>query len=89
MQLAAKSVPALAGVGVRVVVVLEPFLQHLLVPVRYRNLIGRCGDALPHRLHVVDLFFDGELVESRWWDGSRLRHLGEPRRKRSRQSPRF
>ena len=48
-QLVAKSnphdIPALASFGVRVAA-LEPFLQHLLVPLRDRNLTGRCSDAL-------------------------------------------
>jgi hypothetical protein len=70
-QLVAESIPhdvaALAGVGVRFEV-LETFVQHLSVPVRYRNLMGRGNDAFPQQLHVIDLVFDSELVESMRWD---------------------
>jgi len=51
----AHDVPALAGVGVRFAV-LDAFVQHLAVPVRYlnRDLFRRGSDAFPQRPHVVD-----------------------------------
>lgn len=70
-------VPALAGVGVGFQV-LETLVQHLSVPIRYRNLIGCGSDAFPQQLHVIDLLFDRELVEFRRWDGNRLGHVSRP-----------
>lgn len=43
----------------------ETLLQHGLLPFLQRDLTDRRGDAIPERLHVVDLFFDRERVESR------------------------
>lgn len=70
-------IPALASIGV-CVVVFQAFVQHCSVPIRYRHLLGCCSNAFPQQLHVIDLLFDRELVESRRWDGNRLGHGSRP-----------
>jgi hypothetical protein len=80
-EVIAKSVPhdlsALAGVGVGFEL-LEAFVQDLLVPVRYGDLIRCRSDAFPQRLHVIDLLVDRELVQSRRRDGNRLGSVSRP-----------
>jgi hypothetical protein len=43
-------------------------LIFLAVPVSHRNVTVRCGDPVPQRLHVVDLFLDREFVKSGEWE---------------------
>lgn len=42
----------------------ETIFQKCLLPVLQRDLAGRCGDTIPERLHVVDLFLNRQRVES-------------------------
>lgn len=37
------------------------------LPLRQRDLVGSGCDAVPQRLHVVDLLRDGQIVEPRRW----------------------
>ena len=50
----------------------QTLVQKSLLPILQRNLTGRCGDAVPERLHVVDLILDRQRVEP--WRRQRLRH---------------
>ena len=60
----------------------QTFLQQNLLPFLERHSIDSGRDAVPKRLHVVDLIFDGKRVKSwrRQWQGLR--------RNASRASPR-
>ncbi len=42
----------------------KPFLKNGLLPFVKRYLIYAGGDVIPKRLHVVDLIFNGKIVES-------------------------
>jgi hypothetical protein len=43
----------------------KPFLQHCFLPLMKRHAVNASGNVVPQRLHIVDLIFDRELVESR------------------------
>jgi hypothetical protein len=52
----------------------QPLLQDPALPLVQRDLVCRCGDTVPQRLHVVDLLLDGQLVEPRRGHRERLAH---------------
>ena len=73
MKIAPHLVPRSAAIAVTPHGI-EPLLKNIDVPCRRRHVIRMARYALPKRLHVVNLLFDGKVVKTRWRNCNRLAH---------------
>lgn|SRR6185369_17108194 len=67
----ADDVPALAGVGIRLVI-LQAFIENLAMPFGHGYLLGSRCDSVPQRLHVLDLLVDREVIDPGGGSGTGL-----------------